>query len=149
MYIHSNRLGETPSSSNSSGMPSVGAAALASKFTLKGNGWVFADSLNARSSMGTDGLSRPNVYKPYSRIPIYTSVLARKRGSRIESLRGCHVLSGTHATTRYEMGSSSANKKGPTDAQIQMCVHFKLFPDLSLLIDPPLGINLLRVWEDL
>ena len=36
-------------------MPSVVAAALGSKFTLNGNGWVFADSVNARSSMGADG----------------------------------------------------------------------------------------------
>jgi hypothetical protein len=36
-------------------MPSVVAAALGSKFTLNGNGWVFSDSVNARSSMGADG----------------------------------------------------------------------------------------------
>ena len=36
-------------------MPSVVAAALGSKFTLNGNGWVFADSVKARSSMGADG----------------------------------------------------------------------------------------------
>jgi hypothetical protein len=47
--------GQSPYSSIISRTPSIDLATRGSKITLNGKGWVFADSVKAKSSIGADG----------------------------------------------------------------------------------------------